>query len=675
MRTNPLLSFAASLLFLCQFCAAGTTPELTSIAAAYAVTDDDCRDPRPFSFVGKLLSSNAEYCRIRDDTGGVNLHLHGISTDNLPQFCTVRAHGTMIIDRNGERDFKTVQCTLLNLNAPETPADCTCADIVSGRIDDHLVRVKGVISSVMLDEIDPRSIWITFRDATGSTFLAGNARDFDEKHLQTLVDAEVEVSGLSRSIGGLRHNLGRYVTLNGPADIRVLKPAPENPFLAPPLTTQNVAHRQKANGTVIGVSKDRFFIRTQAGRIIPVLSHDCHAHPTPGSTVSVVGFATLDPYRIQLSEAIVRTETPPTTLSDENFVRTTIENLFNDSSKRDSISISANGTFLVLQGTSARLDNEQLALSSGNYSVFVDLTGCKNGPPPPNGSMVEIRGLCIAEFEDYSRSGTYPKFRRFTILPSSAAAIRILSKPNWWTARKLFYVIIALVVFLVGALVWNRVIAVISERRSKELYNEKIDHALAEQKVEERTRLAVELHDSISQTLTGIALQLDGGEVETAKTMLTSCRGELRRCLWDLRSRTFEEKDMTEAVERTIAPHMHGVSATVRFNVPRKLLSESVTHASLRIVRELVVNAIRHGRASHLKIAGEMHDNVISFSVRDDGCGFDPDAAPGPEKGHFGLLGIRERLEDFNGSLVIDSSVGHGAKCTVTLETSDVANV
>jgi len=213
-----------------------------------------------------------------------------------------------------------------------------------------------------------------------------------------------------------------------------------------------------------------------------------------------------------------------------------------------------------------------------------------------------------------------------------------------------------------------------SEKRGKELYEEKIDHAPAEQKVEERTRLAIELHDSVSQTLTGVALQLDGGEIETAKTMLASCRGELRRCLWDLRSRTFEEKDMTEAITRTSTPHLNGCAATVRFNVPRERLSESLTHAILHIVRELVVNAIRHGQAQHIKIAGEMHDNTVSFSVTDDGHGFDQATAHGPEEGHFGLRGIRERIDGFNGELKIESSPGNGAKFTMTLKTSDKNN-
>ena len=131
---------------------------------------------------------------------------------------------------------------------------------------------------------------------------------------------------------------------------------------------------------------------------------------------------------------------------------------------------------------------------------------------------------------------------------------------------------------------------------------------------------------------------------------------------------------MTEAVTRTVKPHLNGCTATVRFNVPRETLSESLTHAILRIVRELVVNSIRHGQAKRIRIAGELHDRAVSFSVTDDGRGFDPETAPGPEQGHFGLLGIRERIENFNGNLKIASAPGRGAKFTVTLVLPDETN-
>ena len=149
--------------------------------------------------------------------------------------------------------------------------------------------------------------------------------------------------------------------------------------------------------------------------------------------------------------------------------------------------------------------------------------------------------------------------------------------------------------------------------------------------------------------------------------MLASCRQELRCCLWDLRSRTFEERDLTEAVRRTIEPHTADANVSVRFNVARDVLSEATVHAILKIVRELVVNAIRHGNARNIQVAGEFSDGVVRFSVRDDGRGFDPNTALGARQGHFGLQGVRERAAERSGEVRILSSPGHGTKVTVSI--------
>lgn len=251
----------------------------------------------------------------------------------------------------------------------------------------------------------------------------------------------------------------------------------------------------------------------------------------------------------------------------------------------------------------------------------------------------------------------------------------------WWLHTELLVIIGLLLAGLATMSAWNLSIRIVSRQRARRLLQEEIAHARTRLKVEERTELAVEIHDSVSQALTGIALQLEAAlatgrqdparaekSLATASQMLASCRRELRGCLWDLRTRTFEEHDLTEALVQTLAPHLKDVRAHVRFNVSRSRLSESTTHAIIKIVRELTVNAIRHGRATTLRIAGEMTGDVIRFSVTDNGGGFDAATAPGPRDGHFGLQGIRERLRKYGGSLTLAAN-RPGTKATVTLPT------
>ena len=84
------------------------------------------------------------------------------------------------------------------------------------------------------------------------------------------------------------------------------------------------------------------------------------------------------------------------------------------------------------------------------------------------------------------------------------------------------------------------------------------------------------------------------------------------------------EQDFAKAIARTSEPVSGDANLHVRFAVKRQLLSDSTAHAILSICRELVSNAVRHGKADKVQIAGELMDGAIRFSVRDNGRGFDP---------------------------------------------------
>ena len=95
--------------------------------------------------------------------------------------------------------------------------------------------------------------------------------------------------------------------------------------------------------------------------------------------------------------------------------------------------------------------------------------------------------------------------------------------------------------------------------------------------------------------------------------------------------------------------------------------SDSQAHAVLSIVRELTANAICHGKAANVRIAGCLDGGRIVFSVRDDGTGFDPALCGGPTQGHFGLSGIRTRVKKLGGTLEIDSCQGKGTNVKVSI--------
>ena len=107
---------------------------------------------------------------------------------------------------------------------------------------------------------------------------------------------------------------------------------------------------------------------------------------------------------------------------------------------------------------------------------------------------------------------------------------------------------------------------------------------------------------------------------------------------------------------------------SIRFGIQRSMLSDTVAHAILCIIRELAINALTHGKATRININGERKKRHIVFSVSDNGTGFDVENQPGPSQGHFGLQGIQERIDRFNGVLKIVSIPNEGTKATVVLK-------
>lgn len=83
--------------------------------------------------------------------------------------------------------------------------------------------------------------------------------------------------------------------------------------------------------------------------------------------------------------------------------------------------------------------------------------------------------------------------------------------------------------------------------------------------------------------------------------------------------------------------------------------------------RELVSNAIRHGGATTVWISGENRERAISLVVRDNGRGFDTRSCPGPQDGHFGIEGIRERVRRLDGAFEIESAPDRGTVARVRL--------
>ena len=121
---------------------------------------------------------------------------------------------------------------------------------------------------------------------------------------------------------------------------------------------------------------------------------------------------------------------------------------------------------------------------------------------------------------------------------------------------------------------------------------------------------------------------------------------------------------------QAVSPIIGQTKLAIRFNVPRERIYDTSAHAIVRIIRELVSNAVNHGKAQTIRIAGAIENNSLFFSVSDDGCGFDIAHAPGVEECHFGFQGIRERVAKFHGDMKIESDLGKGTRISISMNLS-----
>jgi two-component system NarL family sensor kinase len=206
---------------------------------------------------------------------------------------------------------------------------------------------------------------------------------------------------------------------------------------------------------------------------------------------------------------------------------------------------------------------------------------------------------------------------------------------------------------------------------------------------EERNRLAREIHDTIAQGLVGIILQLEavsaslGDDSESplqrrltrAINLARVNLDEARRSVRDLRAAPLEHMSLSEALVQLAEQHEEECETDVHIDVPEAmpLLDPTVETALFRFVQESLSNCRKHARTSTVWIHARVEES-LAISVRDNGPGFDVDAYRREGSGHhFGLHGMRERIERLGGTLQIESRIGGGTQLGIRLPLTNVA--
>jgi len=198
--------------------------------------------------------------------------------------------------------------------------------------------------------------------------------------------------------------------------------------------------------------------------------------------------------------------------------------------------------------------------------------------------------------------------------------------------------------------------------------------------LEERSRIAGEIHDSLLQGVTGIALHLRAllprfrpAAVDLAESVRrvvelaeTTAR-DARRTVWEMRPLALADAELPTALEQMARRVANGVGVEVVVEGEHRPLPAKVEDAMLRVAQESIANAVKHSGTPTIRLTLHFDPETVLLSVRDYGRGFDVEAAMHAYLGRWGLLGMRERADRIGAELTIESRVGDGT--TVTLRT------
>jgi len=194
-------------------------------------------------------------------------------------------------------------------------------------------------------------------------------------------------------------------------------------------------------------------------------------------------------------------------------------------------------------------------------------------------------------------------------------------------------------------------------------------------RLNERQRLARDIHDTLAQHFTSIIMHLSAAKHSNPGTVQTQVQqaedaareglNEIRRIVRDMQPEQIEKASLVEAVEELAARWSAENSVLVKMNVtgtPRSLTS-SVETALLRISQEAMHNIIKHARARNVNITFSFMDDIFVMDIADDGLGFDPSKS----SDGFGLKTMRGRAEELSGTLTIESERGTGTAIAVSI--------
>jgi signal transduction histidine kinase len=501
---------------------------------------------------------------------------------------------------------------------------------------------------------------------------------------EDFVDAEVRVRGLCFNLHNHNRQFVRpFVQVPHGVEVVIASPPPEKPFSGEPRPVASLlrfeqltgeqGHRVHVRGVVIHHQPGAVLWVRDGAHSLRVETAQAGALQ-PGDEVDVLGFPALGGYSAVLQDAVFRkrvAQPPP-----QPHVLTDVSSaLRNDA---DLVQLEA-----LLTEVRRFPDSVVIALDWRQTSVRAQMHLPKNAPALADwlpGSAVRVSGVCSVITDEAGPLGGLWEPDSFQLLLRSPADLTVIQPPSWWSTERVVWVLAGFLALAVGAV---GVVMMASRRRLKEQEHRR---AMAEAEfaaiLSERNRVAREIHDTLSQSLGAISVQLELARTHAAEIsppvrnhlaavhrLARAALAEARESIWNMRSQVLEQCDLGEALEGILLRMTEdtGVTPNMQVEGSRRRLPPVVENNLLRIGQEAITNASKHAHPTRIDVRLAFDRRNVRLAVEDDGVGFLVEAQPGGKRRSFGLVGIRERAELLGGTVEITSAPGQGTRVVVAV--------
>ncbi len=199
--------------------------------------------------------------------------------------------------------------------------------------------------------------------------------------------------------------------------------------------------------------------------------------------------------------------------------------------------------------------------------------------------------------------------------------------------------------------------------------------------LEERQRLAREIHDTLAQGFTSIVMHLEAAEealdgdpaalhrhLDRARSTARASLEQARRVIHDLRPELLERQSLPHALERTAARWQadHNIAAAATTTGTPIALAPEIEVTLLRATQEALANIAKHAQATAVQVTLSYMADLVMLDIQDDGVGLHG-AQPSPLPGGFGLYAMRERVAACGGTLTLESEPGEGTTVVIAI--------